>query len=287
MRNLIITLICLLLSASVQANQINTVLTQDTTFGQVEVKLPVIDGSADEDVETAANTLLLKAAKDVARAVGNNGSVSYEVTLNRPSLLSVLLKGDNGKTMAYEAVNIDMTNGREFGLHEFYMDNDATKAEFGQAKSVLFTEKGVCKQFKKEGPYQDQLTYRELLPVMRIGEAGRLVKIARLTDKAEGKTVTLERCGLVAFKLASDPNTGYNWNLGRSPLYKDKVVQVGSSFIIPGYKSDKTAMEQGPMEIMMIAMMEPGTYDVKLEYRRPWDRTASKSKNFKVVVKAE
>lgn len=285
MRYLIVTLLCLLMSCTAQAYQLNTVLCEETTIGQAEAKLPVIDGSADEAAEKAANELLLKAAKNVARAVGNNGFVDYEVTLNRPSLLSVLMKAENGRSFAYEAVNIDMSSGQPFGLHDFYMDNEATKSEFGKVKDVLFTEKGIAKQLKKEGEYDQLVSYIDLLPFMRIGEAGRLVKIARLTNKAEGKTVTLDHCGLVAFKLETNPQSGFTWNLANSPAYRNKVVKVGSSFIIPGYQDQKALEQRMPQEILMVAMMEPGRYEVQLEFRRPWDRTSAKKKNFKVIVK--
>ena len=268
-----------------EANQINTVLYQDTTIGGAEARLPIIDGSADENVENQANELLLKAAKNVARAVGNQGSVSYKVTLNRPSLLSVLLEAENGDAHAYEAVNIDMASGQTFGLHDFYMDVDATKEEFKDAKDVLFSEKGIYKQLKKEGEYGSFISYSDMYPFMRIGEAGRLVQIARMTDKAEGKTLVMEKCGLAAFKLESNPTTGYTWNLATSPAYEHKVEKVGSSFIIPGYKQENTAVGQSSMEILMVAMMAPGTYDVQLEYRRPWERTAAKKKHFNVIVK--
>lgn len=284
MRYLIITLLCMLLSFTAQAYQVNTVLCENTNLGKAEVRLPVIDGSADEDVEKEANALLLNTAKDLVKAVGGNGSVSYEVTLNRPSLLSILLKAENGRSFAYEAVNIDMASGKPFELHDFVMDVEQTKEAFGKCKSVLFTEKGIAKQLKKVGPYEDEVSYHTLLPFLRIGEAGRLLQIARLTDKAEGKTVTLEHCGLVAFKLESNPSTGYTWNLANDPAYFQKVEKVGTSFIIPGQRREDVVGQPG-MEILMVAMLEPGKYRVQLEYRRSWEKTSAKRKSFNVIVK--
>ena len=89
---------------SVFADQPTTVLTELKSGKQVTLEIPVIDGANDEVFQRSANHVLRNAAEDVADKVGKKGNVTYEVTMNRPSLISVLLKGTNGGRLYYRGV---------------------------------------------------------------------------------------------------------------------------------------------------------------------------------------
>ena len=114
----------LLFCQSVFADQPTTVLTEIKDGKQIHMERPVIDGANDEALQHAANNVLRSVADDVADKVGKKGKVTYEVTLNRPSLVSVLLKGSNNKRSYFRAVNIDLTTGREFSLDEFFFGGE-------------------------------------------------------------------------------------------------------------------------------------------------------------------
>ena len=88
--------VALLLCQIAWADQPTTVLTETRTAGGVALDVPVLDGVNNETFQQSANQLLSEAAQDTARKTGRQGKVTYEVTLNRPSLVSILFKGTNG-----------------------------------------------------------------------------------------------------------------------------------------------------------------------------------------------
>ena len=144
----------LLFCQSVFADQPTTVLTEIKDGKQIHMERPVIDGANDEALQHAANNVLRSAADEVAGKVGKKGKVTYEVTLNRPSLVSVLLKGSNNKRSYFRAVNIDLTTGREFSLDEFFFGGEEREKLLGKnSENVLFTEKGIAFAEKKGAVY--------------------------------------------------------------------------------------------------------------------------------------
>ena len=280
MKILLTTLLCLLLSLPVFADQQTTVLRQELNVGKARAVLPYIDGSNDVDFEKKANALITAAAQDLARQAGG-GSISYEVTLNRPSLVSLLLVAQNGDKKAYRGLNIDLTTGAEFGLTDFFVNNDAVNGLFNGYENVLFAEDGVLCSRGKNAAYDAlAVPYSQLLPYMRIGEAGRLMQVARLTAASSKKTLVMEKGGLVALKLDANPSTGYGWQMScASP----NVRKAGSSFTIPRAEEERVGVPG--VEIVFLAVSEPGTYDIKMEYKRPWEKLYLDSFTFTVVVR--
>ena len=96
MKILLTTLLCLCLSLPVLADQQTTVLTEQTSVGKATATLPYIDGSNSAELEKQAHAMVRNAAAKLVKEVGGQGSVTYKVMLNRPSLVSLLLEADNG-----------------------------------------------------------------------------------------------------------------------------------------------------------------------------------------------
>lgn len=279
MKILLTTLICLCLSLPAFADQQTTVLTERTSLGRVSAALPYIDGSNDTAQEKLANALVRETAGRLAKEVGNNGNVTYKVLLNRPSLVSILLEADNGSRKAYAGLNLDLTTGREFGVTDFFVDNDSVKAALGSYDNVLFGEDGLYVRADKNAAYSAFVPYGRVINSMRIGEAGRLLQLAKITDKAAGKTLKLSKSGLVALKLDSNPSTGYGWELScASP----NVAKVGSSFTIP--RSAEERLGAPGVEIMVLAVTQPGTYNVRMDYKRSWEKLSLQSFSFTIVA---
>ena len=70
--------------------------------------------------------------------------------MNRPSLISVLLKGTNGERTYYRGVNLDLTTGREFTLDDFFFSNEEREKLLGKhPENVLFTDEGIVLAEKK------------------------------------------------------------------------------------------------------------------------------------------
>lgn len=279
MKILVTTLICLCLALPVFADQQTTVLNEQTALGKASASLPYIDGSNDAALEKKVNALVHDVAAKLAKEVGGAGSVSYKVMLNRPSVVSLLLEADNGGRKAYAGLNLDLTTGKEFGVTDFFVDDDNVKAALGNYNNVLFGEAGLYVREWKNAAYSNFVPYGKVLTSMRIGEAGRLLQMAKITEKAAGKTLKLPKSGLVAIKLDSNPSTGYGWEMSCA---SKNVAKVGSSFTIPGQQDERVGVPG--TEILVLAVTQPGTYNVRMDYKRSWEKMSLQSFNFNIVA---
>ena len=279
MKILLTTIICLLLCLPVFADQQTTVLQEQATINKASATLPYIDGSNDVAYEKQLNTLIRETATKLSKEVGG-GSVSYEVKLNRPSLVSILMCATNGSRTVYAGLNLDLTTGKEFTVTDFFVDKEEVQQALGDYERVLFAENGFYLQQEKYGEYSAFVPYAKVLNHMRIGEAGRIMQVARLTNAASGKTLVLDKPGLLALKLNANPSTGYSWQVSASSA---AVTKVGSSFTIV---REEEAMVGAPgTEIIFLNVQEPGTYTVNMEYKRPWEKLSLDKFSFTVVVR--
>ena len=275
----------LMFCQSVFADQPTTVLTEIKDGKQIRVERPVIDGANDEALQHAANNVLRSAADEVADKVGKKGKVTYEVTLNRPSLVSVLLKGSNDKRSYFRAVNIDLTTGREFTLDEFFFGGEEREKLLGKnSENVLFTENGIAFSEKKGAVYDRVFSYQELLPLSRIGDIGRLITVWKLTENSDGKVLALKQGDLFAFKLNANPSTGFQWVNSVSGGPAGGIVKAGSSFMISNSQKEQTGTPG--LEFQFYAAKLPGAYRLQLSYQRPWEKIAGvRECNVTVIVK--
>lgn len=281
MKILLTAVLCMLLCVPAFADQKTTVLSVPVNSSQETGMIPYIDGSNDDALEKQANKVLNDKAQALLKSVGGSGTVSYEVKLNRPSLVSVLLKAQNAGTVAYQGVNIDLTTGQEFSLNDFFSDTDGLKDSLGGYTDILFGENGLYLRHDGSGAYTGFVPYGKLLPSMRIGAAGRLVQIARLTQNAADKVLHIKAGNLMALKLDSNPSTGYRWDVVLDKAAEGKIERVGSSFIMP--REDERTGASGT-EILVLAAQAAGEYTVNLEYKRPWEKQGFNKFSFKVVV---
>ncbi len=105
------------------------------------------------------------------------------------------------------------------------------------------------------------------------------MQLARLTENAAGKTLRLPQSGLIALKLDANPSTGYGWEMSCS---SPDVSKVGSSFTIP--RSDENKVGVPGVEILVLAVTKPGTYNVRMDYKRSWEKISLNSFSFTVVA---
>ena len=280
MKILLTALFCLSLCLSAFADQQTTVLTEQTTLGKAAATLPYIDGSNDSVSEKQANAVIRETASKLLKEVGGQGSVSYKVVLNRPSIVALELEAVNGERRAYAGLNLDLTTGKQFGVTDFFVDNDVTKAALGNYDNVLFGEQGLWLRSVRGEAYTTLVPYNKVVTSLRIGEAGRLCQLAKITANVAGKTVTLPESGLVALKLDSNPSTGYGWEMSCT---SKAVSKVGSSFTIPN--ADDGRVGAPGVEIMVLAVTQPGSYNIRMDYKRSWEKLSLQSFSFTVIAK--
>jgi inhibitor of cysteine peptidase len=103
-----------------------------------------------------------------------------------------------------------------------------------------------------------------------------------LTEKDDGKTVTVTEGQNLVVKLQSNPTTGYKWN----------VVSTDRTFGYPAdtrFLKNSDAVGSGGVERFSWktkgALSMAGEHTVKMEYKRPWETNASPAKKFSFTVK--
>ncbi len=250
------------------AEQNITVLKYKVKCAGAEGVIPYIDGTASEDYEKMANKVVFDMVKKIVRAVGNKGTFSYAVQLNRSSVVSVLLKAENDGKECYTGLNLDLTKGNDASIHEFFVADDNIKKLLGDYKAYLLTDRGVYLQDDVKGKFNRFLPYSQLLPSVRIGEAGRLFQIARLSRRCEGKVLIVPPHSLIAIQLDANPSTGYHWDAVLPE--SGKIIKVASSFILPPQEKARTGVPG--KEIVFLYADDTGLYDVEFQYKRGWEK---------------
>jgi inhibitor of cysteine peptidase len=107
------------------------------------------------------------------------------------------------------------------------------------------------------------------------------LKSLTLTEADEGRTVTIAKGQNVVVKLQSNPSTGYRWQV----VATDRTFGYPAStrFVKNGDAAGASGVERmtwktsGPLPMT-------GTHQVKLEYRRPWEKDSSPAKTFTFSV---
>ncbi|MCH4157902.1 MAG: protease inhibitor I42 family protein [Acidaminococcaceae bacterium] len=277
MRTFLLVLALCFTFVTAYADQPTTVLTQMENSKKLVLAVPVIDGANSEAFQGSANKILRDTAENLAKKIHQEGQVSYEVKMNRPSVVGILFKavGKDGKSQPlYKAVNIDLTSGKTFGLGDFLQEGNAVREVLpANYYDVLFADEGVYTNTGEGLPYTGFTSYRKLAPLLRISDAGRLVTIWKLTQDCADKVLTVPAGSLLALKLTSNPSTGYKWSSkitgGTGNLY-----ELGSTFTLP-YNTPKGTTGTPGTEILVFAAQTPGTYTVQMSYGRPWEMNKS------------
>lgn len=284
MRILGILLCCLILGLSTVAfaEQPMTVFSKVVATKNMQGEIPEIDGLRYTNLQKSVNGILNSKVKDLLAQVGGSGTVSYEVKLNRPSLVGILLKATNGGHTAYQAVNLDMTTGNEFSIRDFVGEGNAVHEILGAYEGVLFADNGIYTRTSSGAAYSNFVSYSKLFPLLRTGEAGRLLTVYGLTRAVEDKVVTVKAGELLALQLESNRTTGYSWFVEGNG-YAGQFYELGRSYVLPGNAANNRTGMPG-LEIIVFGAQEPGEYKVNMEYKRAWEKGSGFDK-FSFTVK--
>ena len=284
MRILGILLCCLILGLSTVAfaEQPTTVFSKVVATKNMQGEIPEIDGLRYTNLQKSVNGILNSKVKDLLAQVGGSGTVSYEVKLNRPSLVGIFLKATNGGRTAYQAVNLDMTTGNEFSIRDFVGEGNAVHEILGAYEGVLFADNGIYTRTSSGAAYSNFVSYSKLFPLLRTGEAGRLLTVYGLTRAVEDKVVTVKAGELLALQLESNRTTGYSWFVEGNG-YAGQFYELGRSYVLPGNAANNRTGMPG-LEIIVFGAQEPGEYKVNMEYKRAWEKGSGFDK-FSFTVK--
>lgn len=272
MKNILIAVLFLFICAVGAANQKNTVLDEKVFLGSTELTVPRVDGLNEAVIQNKINALLEREMKQLSKESAGN-KVTYKVILNRPSLLSFLLQTEGG-AKRYKAVNLDLTTGQPAALKDFFTNGDDEKYA-----DILLGDEGIFLGNGRGAAYDNFVPYEDIMENIRIGEAGRLLRVERLTEQAAGKTLRMSKPGLLAIKLPANTGSGYRWFVKTN---SSGITTVGNSFTIPHTGSNAPGVHG--TEIIFMAAKQPGLHVVTMEYKRSWERSVIDSLSFTVEV---
>jgi len=274
------TLLLLMITTNVWAFGESTIMQESLNSGKRQGTFPVVDGVKDINLQKNINAVLKEAEKKLGEAAGGEVTMSYEVTLNRPSMFSVILKAAGDKTL-YKGINIDITSGKESDTKDFFYVKDDFNNLVGD-KSYVFAENGLLLAASDGVAYSEQIPYTALLKYLNIASCARFVTGYKLTEATEGKTLPLKVGTLVSLYLPSNPSTGFDWYMADASKTAG-VVGIGNSFFLPINANPNAAGVPGNT-IIFFSFDKPGTYKLDFEYKRPWVQQASKTMTYNFIV---
>ncbi len=249
-------------------------------IGKNGSQVPVVDGIDNKLLENNINHILRGKVENLAKAAGGNATVTYKVTMNRPTLFSILFEGRGNRTV-YDGVNIDTTTGKEAVTKDFFYTKDNFQNNVG-SHAYVFEEDGLLLSDGGYSPYGTKVPYSALMPSINVAEGARFLTSYKLTEASEEKTLYLHPGEIVALYLKANPTTGYNWALSDGSKASG-VVMIGNSFFLP---NDRAGMTGSPgTNISFFGFSQQGNYRLTFNYERSWVKDSIQSKNYYFVVK--
>jgi predicted secreted protein len=259
----------------------HTTIITDKAGKNGRIQVPVVDGIDNKLLENNINHILKDKAEKLAKTAGGNAAVSYHITMNRPTIFSIVYEAQ-GNNKVYDGVNIDITTGKEAITKDFFYTKENFQNNIGTS-AYVFGEDGVFLSSGDNAPYGTKVPYSVLLPSINVAEGARFVTSYKLTEAAEDKTLYLHTGELVALYLKANPTTGFNWALSDGSK-STGVVMIGNSFYLPN--NDRSGMTGSPgVNISFFGFSQPGNYKLTFNYQRSWVKDAVQSKNYYFVVK--
>jgi inhibitor of cysteine peptidase len=106
--------------------------------------------------------------------------------------------------------------------------------------------------------------------------------VVTITEADQGKTVQAKQGNTVLVSLPGNPSTGYTWVAKDVPSF---LKQEGE----PTFKGTNGSSAVGaPGTIVLTFRVElPGSGPLNLDYKRPWETTATPAKTFSTTVEAK
>lgn len=275
-----LTFLLLLFTVNAWAFGQSTIMENVVNSGKRQGVIPMVDGVQDVNVQKSINVLLNDTAEKLGKEAGGQVKLSYEVTLNRPTMFSVILKAEGERTL-YQGVNVDIVSGKACSEKDFFYVNEDFNKIIG-SKSYVFAEDGLLLAPDSASAYSEKIPYTSLLQYINIASCARFMIGYKVTGATEGKTLPLKVGTLVSLYLPSNPSTGFDWYLSESNK-PDGFVGMGSSLFIPINKTESTVGVPGNT-ILFFGFTKPGKYSLVFEYKRPWTKNIDQAMTYNFLV---
>lgn len=117
--------------------------------------------------------------------------------------------------------------------------------------------------------------------ILLAGCAPRQANELTLGDDAGGKQVTLKADQTLTVRLESNPTTGYGWEIAE---VDDAVLKSQGEPQFEQQNSSKQLAGAGGWQVFHFTALKTGETNLKLVYRRPWEKNIEPIKTFTVQV---
>ena len=242
-----------------------TVLQEHYADGNAEGVVPYVDGLKEQYLENNLNHVIKEKANALGKEAGGKAVLSYQITVNRPTLFSVILKAEGDKTV-YDGLNLDTTSGKEVEPRDLLYTNTAEYTEKLLGKDFVFGENGILLPAAPGGAYTTSVPYASLVKSINVAEGARLLTSYKLTQDAADKTLVLHPGELVALYLDANPTTGNTWQL-LDQSSQGGFANLGHSFYLPMVNESGQNGSPGST-ILFLSFTQAGDYNITAEYAK-------------------
>lgn len=242
-----------------------TLLRQDYSDGKAAGQVPFVDGLKEANLQANLNHLIKEKANALGKAAGGRAVLSYEVTMNRPTLFSIILKAEGDRTV-YAGMNLDVTGGKALEDQDLLYTNSTEYAQYIQGKNYVFAEEGIRVASQPEGPLDTTIPYTKLLKAINVAEGARLLTSYKLDSNGEDMTLDLKPGELVALYMDANPTSGNQWVMVDQSA-QPGFVNLGHSFTLPLLNPTGQAGSPG-VTILFAGFSQPGDYQIKAVYAK-------------------
>jgi inhibitor of cysteine peptidase len=108
-------------------------------------------------------------------------------------------------------------------------------------------------------------------------------KPVKLSEKDNGKTITVKKGAVLSITLSSNPTTGYEWSIKEMP---ENILQGGVEEYVQD-KSEKGMVGTGGKEIFKFTAQKKGSGTLTLVYERKWEGELPDSKKFSIKINVQ
>lgn len=242
-----------------------TLLRQDYSDGKAAGQVPFVDGLKEANLQANLNHLIKEKANVLGKEAGGKAVLSYEVTMNRPTLFSIILKAEGDRTV-YAGMNLDVTGGKVLEDQDLLYTNSTEYAQYIQGKNYVFAEEGIRVASQPEGPLDTTIPYSKLLKAINVAEGARLLTSYKLDSNGEDMTLDLKPGELVALYMDANPTSGNQWVMVDQSA-QSGFVNLGHSFTLPLLNPTGQAGSPG-VTILFAGFSQPGDYQIKAVYAK-------------------
>lgn len=259
----LVTALTLSLPAGALAFGHTTLVSESYSTGEAAGQVPYADGLKEMYQQNNLNHVIKEQANALAKEAGGKAVLSYEVTVNRPTLFSVILKAQGDRTV-YAGLNLDTRSGAILEPKDLLYTNAAEYKQYIDGKNFVFAEDGIRTASVPGGPLDVTTPYTKLLKAINVAEGARLLTSYKLTPESEDKTLHLKPGELVALYLEANPTSGNGWTLVDQSGHTG-FVNLGHSFTLPLINPTGAAGSPGTT-ILFASFDAPGSYKIKASY---------------------